>query len=125
VHKEKIIEVDKVWGEEIWLVNLPEYCGKLLLLDTGAESSYHMHPVKKETFMAIEGYATLIVEGKEYMLAPFTRAKTIMPGERHKFIGITNAVILEISTHHSDDDVVRFSESTEGRRELDTNSEPE
>ena len=103
--------VKKTWGEEIWLVNCPEYCSKLLLLDRDAESSYHYHPKKKETFYCFEGYATLIIEGKEYKLAPFLRAKTIFPNEKHKFIGITQAVILEISTHHSDDDIVRLTTS--------------
>tara|TARA_Y100000310_G_C20703453_1_gene832253 strand:- start:8934 stop:9344 length:411 start_codon:yes stop_codon:yes gene_type:complete len=103
-------EVKKVWGQEIGLVN-DGYCGKLLVLDEDAESSYHYHPKKKETFYCIEGYATLTIEGKDYKMAPFLRAKTIFPNERHKFRGDTSAVILEISTHHDDSDVVRLSES--------------
>lgn len=111
VIKEKLIEVEKTWGEEIWLVNCEQYCGKLLILDRDATSSYHYHKLKKETFYAIEGYVLLTVEGKEHFLAPFTRAKTIEPGKLHKFYGITEAVILEISTHHSEEDVVRLSAS--------------
>lgn len=113
--KEQIKTVDKVWGEEIWLVNSEYYCGKFLILDRGAVSSYHKHLKKRETFMAIEGYAKLIIEGKEYLLAPFTRAKTIETGEFHSFEGITEAVILEISTHHDDGDVVRIKESQAGQ----------
>lgn len=108
--------VEKVWGEEIWLVN-DEYCSKLLVVDTDAESSYHYHPKKKETFYCIEGYATLTIEGKEYKLAPFLRPKTILPGEKHKFKAITPTVILEVSTHHDDDDVVRLTESKPGKEE--------
>lgn len=107
-------EVPKTWGEEIVLVNCPEYCGKLLVIDRDAESSYHYHPKKKETFYCIEGYATLIIEGKEYKMAPFLRAKTIFPGEKHKFIGITSAVLLEVSSFHDDDDVIRLSDSKKG-----------
>lgn len=109
------IEVEKVWGKEIWLVNYPEYCGKLLLLDRNAESSYHRHKRKKETFAGIEGNAWLTVEGREYMLSPASEAVTIEPGEKHKFVGLTKAVILEISTHHSDDDVERLSKSKQGK----------
>ena len=112
--KETIITVDKTWGEEIWLVNGDDYCGKLLIVDRNAESSYHCHKIKRETFAALEGHATLIVEGKEYVLAPFTRPKTIEAGEKHKFIGITAAIILEVSTHHDEADVERFSESKAG-----------
>lgn len=111
MNKEPLKQVDKVWGEEIWFVNGEKYCGKLLILDKGATSSYHCHKVKEETFMCLEGYAKLTIEGKDYMLAPFTRAKTIKPGEYHKFYGITEAVILEVSTHHEENDVARLTTS--------------
>ncbi|KKM20313.1 hypothetical protein LCGC14_1646680 [marine sediment metagenome] len=111
--KENLKTIDKTWGEEIIIIN-DEYCSKLLILDRDAKSSYHYHKKKRETFYCIEGYATLTVEGKEYMLAPFTRPKTIEPGELHRFEGITQAVILEVSTHHEDEDVVRIEDSKEG-----------
>lgn len=117
MNKEPTITVDKEWGEEIWLVNGEKYCGKLLILDKGATSSYHCHNIKEETFFCIEGYARLTVEDKEYVLAPFTRAKTIKPGEYHKFYGITEAVLIEISTHHEEEDVVRITQSKERRPE--------
>ena len=112
--KERLNYVEKVWGEEVILINSPKYCGKLLIVDKNAISSYHYHKTKQETFFAIEGYVSLTVEGKEELLAPFTRPKTIMPGEKHKFKGVSEAVILEVSTQHSDDDVVRLSESIKG-----------
>ena len=105
-------EINKTWGKEIVLVN-EEYCGKLLVLDDGAESSCHYHPKKKETFYCIEGYAILTIERKDYKMAPFLRAKTIFPGEKHKFHS-GQAVILEISSHHDETDVVRLSESKSG-----------
>lgn len=118
--KETPVEVEKVWGEEIWLVNNELYCGKLLLVNRNAHSSYHCHHRKRETFMALEGCVLLIIEGKEHILAPFTRPKTIEPGEKHKFVGQTAAVLLEVSTHHEDSDVERFSESRPGtERNLD------
>ena len=117
--KESLITVDKVWGEEIWLVNRPEYCSKLLLIDRNAESSLHYHKTKQETFFAIEGYALLTIENNEYTLAPFTRAKTIFPGEKHKFKGITEAVIVEISTQHVEEDVVRLTKSIPGKSDAE------
>lgn len=109
--KEVLKEVKKVWGKELWVVNCPEYCGKLLYLDKGAVSSYHRHLKKKETFFALEGHVTLTTEGRDYMLNPYSRPKTIVPGKLHSFSGITKAVILEISTHHDDTDVMRITES--------------
>ncbi len=117
--KEDLITVEKVWGEEIWLVNNIHYCGKLLVVDRNAESSYHYHVIKTETFYAIEGYCTLTIEGKEYSLSPFTRPKTIYPGEKHSFKSVTEAVILEISTQHDDVDVVRLIESKKGHPDFD------
>jgi len=109
--KETMEEVRKVWGKEIWIVNCPEYCGKLLYLDKGAESSCHYHEKKQETFHALEGQVALTVEGKDYMLNPFSRPKTIKPGQKHSFRGLANSIIIEISTHHDDQDVVRLTES--------------
>lgn len=116
MRKESIRTIDKIWGEEIILVN-DDYCGKLLVLDRNAESSYHYHPRKKETFYCLEGYAVLTIEDKEYMLAPFTRPKTIEPNEKHKFKGITEAIILEVSSFHDDTDVVRITPSKAGGKD--------
>lgn len=109
--KETMQEVKKVWGREVWIVNCPEYCGKLLYLDKGAESSYHKHKEKKETFYALEGQAALTIESKDYMLNPYSRPKTVKPGQLHSFLGITKATILEIASHHDDNDVYRVNES--------------
>tara|TARA_Y100000310_G_scaffold79271_2_gene75950 strand:+ start:2356 stop:2715 length:360 start_codon:yes stop_codon:yes gene_type:complete len=113
--KEKIKEVKKVWGGEVWLVNNDKYCGKLLLLDKGAACSMHYHKVKQETFHALSGQTGLHIAGKDYMLNPASRPKTIYPGEKHQFTGFSEGiVILEISTHHEEDDVVRLTQSQKG-----------
>ena len=48
------------------------------------------------------------------MLNPYSRPKTIYPTQRHQFIGLSDAVIIEVSTEHREDDVVRLSESQRG-----------
>ena len=112
--KENIKIVGKVWGREEWLVNGSLYCGKILHVDEGAESSYHYHKKKLETFYALEGQVILTIEGKDYMLNLSSRPKTIEPNERHMFYGITKAKIIEFSTHHDDEDVFRLTESKSG-----------
>ena len=112
--RESIKEVIKTWGRELIIVNTDEYCGKLLCIDKGGQSSYHYHRRKKETFFGLSGQTRLTVEGREYMLNPFARPKTIKPGQLHMFTGITDAVLVEISTPHDDSDVVRETESREG-----------
>lgn len=109
-------EVKKVWGKEIWIVNCKEYCSKLLYLDKGAESSTHYHKAKQETFYVLEGQISLLVEDKFHILVAMkSEPVTIMPREIHKFRGVLDSVILEISTHHDDEDVVRLTESKGGK----------
>jgi len=112
--KELPLEVSKAWGKEFWIVNCPEYCGKLLFIDRDAESSYHYHKEKKETFYCIEGFASLTVEGKPYHLHLMTWPKTILPGQKHGFHARRKTVLLEISTHHDENDVFRLTESKAG-----------
>ena len=112
--KETIKEVKKVWGKERWIVNCDKYCGKLLYVDKGAKSSCHYHKVKQETFYSLEGQVCLTIDGRDYMLNPFSRPKTIMPNQEHSFTAFCNSVIMEISTEHKEDDVVRLAESSGG-----------
>jgi len=116
--KETMKEVKKVWGKEVWIVNCEEYCGKLLYLDKGAVSSMHYHKIKQETFYALSGQTALTIEGKDYMLNPYSRPKTIYPKQKHQFRGFSEGiVILEISTHHSGEDVIRLTNSQPANKE--------
>ena len=109
-----MIEVKKVWGKEQWLVNCDKYCGKILYLDKGATSSYHYHREKQETFFVLMGELKLTIDGVELKLDRASGPVTIMPKQIHKFFGVTEATILEISTHHDDNDVVRLEKSKVG-----------
>jgi mannose-6-phosphate isomerase-like protein (cupin superfamily) len=113
--KEERQFIKKVWGYEIILVNCEEYCGKLLLLNKGAISSLHCHHNKKETFYCLEGQAVLTIDGKTFDLNDMASAKTIFPNEYHQFEGLARTSLLEISTHHDDNDVERKEPSKAGR----------
>jgi mannose-6-phosphate isomerase-like protein (cupin superfamily) len=104
-----IKEVIRDWGKELWIVNCEEYCSKLLYLPKGAWAGYHYHKKKKETFYCLRGQVLLNINNKEIIIDPFSKPITIMPEECHSFKGCSNAVLLEISTHHSEDDVVFLS----------------
>jgi len=111
-NKETIKWVQKVWGWEEWLVNCSKYCCKRLYLDKGAVSSLHRHSKKQETFFALSGQTGLHIDGKDYMLNPDSRPKTVYPKQEHQFTGLSEGiVILEISTRHDEEDVIRISES--------------
>jgi len=104
--------VPKLWGEERWIVNNQKYCAKLLLLKPGFRSSLHYHPVKDETFHILEGDCFLEIGSQNSYLAP-TETIRIQPGVKHCFwtANPQGCTILEISTPHSDQDVVRLVES--------------
>ncbi|KKL28251.1 hypothetical protein LCGC14_2377010 [marine sediment metagenome] len=107
-------QVKKVWGKESWVVNNREYCGKLLEVDKGAKSSFHRHRKKRETFYCLNGRVILTVKNEKHVLIPENDAVTIERGQWHKFIGYEDSMLLEVSTHHSDEDVERKSESEVG-----------
>ena len=47
--------VKKGWGYEKWIVNKPEYCGKLLFFEKGKRCSWHYHELKDEVFYVQSG----------------------------------------------------------------------
>ena len=100
--------IPKKWGHEEILIN-DVYCIKKLHINQGAITSYHSHPLKTETFIRQEGQVLIFLEAQWIRLRD--NLLTIKPGQFHLIIGLTDAVILEVSTHHSDDDVIRETES--------------
>lgn len=101
--------VNKVWGYESWIVNAKGYCGKILRVYPGHQCSLHSHPVKAETFYVLSGVGLIELDGEAFVL---DRGKIvdILPGQFHRFINTGKTfdlILMEFSTHHEDDDVVR------------------
>ena len=92
-------------------------------MEEGWQTSKHMHPVKDETMLVIDGavMAELWENGpnnapKMMILRGEDRpALRILPGKYHRLATSLgeDAVIVEFSTHHSNDDVVRKEDSKE------------
>ena len=51
----KLEQHDKKWGRELWVVNIPQYCGKILEFNEGSSFSMHYHIKKEETWVVIQG----------------------------------------------------------------------
>ena len=102
--------VKKDWGREEYTADEPEYCGKLLVIDPGWQCSKHMHPIKKETFFVLEGMVILEI-GSATVNAIKGDRFTILPETKHRFGSWAGATLVETSTHHEDEDVVRFENS--------------
>ncbi len=108
-------EVEKFWGKEIWMANTDLYCGKKLILEKGKRCSMHYHERKDETFYVDSGKVLLeynVGEIFDEIILMQGDSKRIYPLQWHRFSGLENSVIIEISTHHEDLDSYRdtFSE---------------
>jgi mannose-6-phosphate isomerase-like protein (cupin superfamily) len=108
---EKAEKHKKVWGKEEWLANTEKYCGKILTLKPGFSCSYHYHKNKDETFYVLSGLVYLNVEGQDIIMRKGESLR-IQPGQKHKFASLKGtSKIIEISTHHEEDDSYREIES--------------
>lgn len=109
--------VPKVWGEEKWIVN-KEYCGKLLRLSKGFRCSLHHHKNKDETFYI--NYGQVLMElGGEKIIMNQGDAILIKPNQKHRFSGLTDAEIIEFSTHHEEEDSYRTEGQLSGEFDLE------
>ena len=100
----------KVWGNERWLVNTIDYCGKILTLNKGYRCSIHYHKNKDETFYILSGIVLIEIKGKERVMKKGD-VQRILPLTDHRFTGLEKSVILEVSTHHDEKDSYRKTQS--------------
>src|SRR5260370_34903508 len=100
----------KVWGREVWIVNTPLYCGKILEIEKGKRCSLHYHLLKTETFFLRAG--RLIVRVKESADSPVIEEFELGPGDCmdvpsgqvHQMEALEDAELYEFSTQHFDSD---------------------
>ena len=120
--------VPKLWGSECWIVNNEKYCGKILHLKPGFESSLHYHNVKHETMLCIDGCIQIELKDRteseepvsthlsRFIITP-SDSLELPPGSVHRFQALgKEATLIEFSTHHDDADVMRLEPS----RKVDT-----
>ena len=107
--------VPKAWGEEVWIHNDEEYCGKILrFFKAGNKFSLHYHILKKESWYVAKGsfqYIWIDTEKGEEKQTALTKGQciTIDRGEPHQLIAIQdNSEIFEVSTQHFDEDSYRI-----------------
>ena len=111
---EKLKFVPKGWGHEKWIVNKPEYCGKLLFLEKDKKCSWHFHKLKDEVFYLQSGKILVkyseeddISFAKELILNPGDKFY-VPPGLRHRMIALEDSELFEFSTEHFDSDSYRL-----------------
>ena len=107
--------VPKAWGEEIWIHNDEEYCGKLLRFHKkGNRFSMHYHIIKKESWYVGKGSFEYIWIDTELAEEHSTIIKegtciTIERGQPHQLVALEDgSEIFEVSTQHFDPDSYRI-----------------
>ncbi len=109
-HIDTVEIVPKLWGHEKWLENNDQYCSKQLVLNKGYQCSLHYHKIKDEMFLVTKGYVRMEV-GEEIMYMKPGSFVRIHPGTPHRFRGLEDSEILEISTTHMEEDSYRIEPS--------------
>ena len=110
----QIKEVPKGWGYELWIVNKPEYCGKLLFFEEHKRCSFHYHELKDETFYVQSGSVVVRFSFEDDLLSAHTRVLEegdrmhIPPGMRHQIVAMEDTELFEFSTQHFDEDSYRI-----------------
>jgi len=103
---------EKKWGCEKLIVNNGKYCGKFLILNKGFMCSIHFHKIKDETFHVLKGKTILELNGVGHKLE--TGDTVHVPIDTpHRFIGIEDCELLEISTQDIKSDSYRQTQSGE------------
>ena len=108
-----IKHVPKGWGYEKWIINKPEYCGKLLYFQKGKQCSWHYHKIKDEVFYLQSGRLLVrygdeedITKAKEIILEPGD-GFYVYTGLRHQMYAYEDSELFEFSTQHFDEDSYR------------------
>jgi mannose-6-phosphate isomerase len=106
--------VDKPWGHELRWAVTDRYIGKLIHVNKGHQLSLQYHVQKDETIFIVSGLLDLVLEDAAgelnmHRLTPGMTAR-IRPGRRHRFIGVEDTDLFEVSSPEIDD-VVRLEDS--------------
>lgn len=97
------------WGYEVWIENLDDYCGKLLVVQKGKKGSLHFHINKLETMFLQSGRINLkFIDpelGTHYIVELHPGDSIKIPrGQVHQIIGVEDSHLFEFSTKHEEED---------------------
>lgn len=98
---------ERVWGEELLIIDTEKYIGKLLTMHAGKAGGLQAHVEKDEASYLLSGQAWVYTDTGDGTLKRFKwdagTAIHIPPGAVHKVEAITSCVIFEASTPHYND----------------------
>lgn len=100
------------WGYEVWIENLPDYCGKILHIEKGKCGSLHFHMNKLETMYLQKGHVRLRLtdpdKGSIYFVDLLPGDSIQIPrGQVHQIAALEESDLFEFSTQHEENDSYR------------------
>lgn len=122
LNAEQRVYVEQDWGYEDWLWN-GKYCGKKLHVFRGKTTEWVHHKVKDKVLYVERGKIVLSYGWDEDDKYAATLTMTadmafhIPAGMWHKFQGVDESDILELSTHHNEKDIVRVGQTDDAALE--------
>lgn len=104
--------VEKGWGQELWIHNEDEYCGKILTFNKNAKFSMHYHLLKHETWYIVKGIFKFTIIDTRTAERVTTLLKegdliSVPQNTPHQLETETGGEIFEVSTTHYDYDSYR------------------
>src|SRR3977135_1258241 len=108
------IRIDTRGGRrEVWIVNNPQYCGKILEIMKGRRCSFHFHILKTESFYLRCGHLRIRIKQSvdagticEFELRE-GECMDIQPGLVHQMQALEDSELYEFSTQHFESDSYR------------------
>jgi mannose-6-phosphate isomerase-like protein (cupin superfamily) len=119
----RVIDRPAVGLTEYWIVNIPQYCGKILVQKAGTTCPAHSHRRKHETFLVWQGRVRMVVDGEAVEMRPGD-VVVMEQGRVHAFTALgEDAVIFEFSGQHFEEDSYfadgkMFEKVVKGAREI-------
>ena len=105
-------QIEKPWGYELIIAHSDKYVGKILHINKGEQLSLQYHTVKDESIYLLTGLMELDIEEggvlKKITVKP-GESYRIAPKVKHRFSGIEECDVLEVSTPELHD-VVRLED---------------
>ena len=105
--------VDKPWGHELIWALTDQYCGKILVIETGRRLSLQYHEQKDESILVLSGRLRLRLDDDDGVLTDRElgagESAHIAVGRRHRYEAIERVELVEVSTPELGD-VVRIED---------------
>jgi mannose-6-phosphate isomerase-like protein (cupin superfamily) len=111
---------EKSWGQEVWVTNNEDFCGKILKFKKGSKFSAHKHLLKREVFLLTVGkikFSYFQMNNADFFEREINPGECIYipAGQLHQIEALEESEVIEFSTpHYSADSYRVFKGNSQG-----------